>query len=153
MAAADSITGMHDDPTTVPDSDTAYRRVRHSEAFIDWDWNLNRWIPLNAALHDPQGGREVSIYLRSFLAETEGPDDVASARPGSVAFAANVGGARSFGFGVTHRPDQDTGPLRHAHGNINGRSGWSKADYKALRNDLARQMTLAAGEITLKRPA
>lgn len=78
---------------------------------------------------------------------------MASATPGSVAFAANVGGARSLGFGVTHRPDQDTGPLRHAHGNINGRVGWSKADYKAFRNDLARQMTLAAGEITLKRPA
>lgn len=144
---------MQDDPTTVPDSDTAYRRVLHSEAFIEWDWNQNRWIPLNAALHDPQGGREVSIYLRSFLAETEGPDDVASARPGSVAFAANVAGARSLGFGVTHRPDQDTGPLRHAHGNINGGLGWSKAEYKAVRNDLARQMTLAAGQITLNRPA
>jgi len=144
---------MQDDLTTVPDSDTAYRRVRHSEAFIDWDRNLKRWIPLNAALRDPGGGREVSIYLHSFLAETEGPDDVASASPGSVAFAANDGSARSLGFGVTHRPDQDTGPLRHAHGNINGRVGWSKADYKALRNDLARQMTLAAGEIALRRPA
>jgi len=153
LAAADSITGMQDDPTTVPDSDTAYRRVPHSEAFIDWDRNLKRWIPLNAALRDPGGGREVSIYLRSFLAETEGTEDIASASPGSVAFAANAGRARSLGFGLTHRPDQDTGPLRHAHGNINGRVGWSKADYKALRNDLARQMTLAAGEITLKRPA
>jgi len=144
---------MQDDPTTVPDSDTAYRRVPHSEAFIDWDRNLKRWIPLNAALHDPQGGREFSVYLHSFLTEAEGPDDVASARPGSVAFAASAGRARSLGFGVTHRPDQDTGPLRHAHGNINGRVGWSRADYKALRNDLARQMTLAAGEITLTRPA
>lgn len=83
----------------------------------------------------------------------EGPDDVASASPGSVAFAANAGGARGLGFGLTHRPDQDTGPLRHAHGNINGRVEWSKADYKARRNDLARQMSLAAGEITLKGPA
>lgn len=107
---------MQDDPSTVPDSDTAYRRVPHSEAFIDWDRNLKRWIPLNAALRDPGGGREVSIYLHSFFAETEGPDDVASASPGSVAFAANAGGARSLGFGLTHRPDQDTGPLRHAHG-------------------------------------
>jgi len=94
-----------------------------------------------------------SIYLRFFLADTEGPDDVASASPGSVAFAANAGGARSLGFGLTYRPDQDTGPLRHAHGNINGRAGWSKADYKAHRNDLARQMALAAGQTSLEQPA
>ena len=140
---------MQDDPTIL-DSDTAYRRV--PEAFLDWDGNQGRWIPTNAALRDPGGGKEVSVYLKSFLKPDEGPGDVASVRPDCVAFAAGVDSARDLGFGVTHRPDQDTGPLRHAHGNINGDPAWGKADYKARRNQLVRGMTLAAGQVTLTPP-
>ncbi len=143
---------MQDD-SAIPATDTAYRRVQHSEAFIDWDWNQNRWVPTNAAVRDPGGNREISVYLRSFLCADERPGDVASIRPGCVAFAAAVGDARKLGFGVTHRPDQDSGPLRHAHGNINGDPVWGRAEYRTQRNELVRRMTLAAGEITLKRPA
>lgn len=141
---------MQDDPAILA-TDTAYRRV--PEAFLDWDWNQGRWIPTNAALRDPGGGREMSVYLQSFLRSNEGPGDMASARSESVAFAAHVGHARGLGFGVTYRPDQDTGPLRHAHGNLNGDPAWGKPDYRDQRNALARTMTLAAGQITLKRPA
>lgn len=118
---------MRDDPAILA-SDTAYRRV--PEAFLDWDGNQERWIPTNASLRDSGGGRELSVYLQSFFRTGEGPGDVASARPDSVAFSAGVGDARALDFGVTHQPDQDTGPLRHAHGNINGDPGWDKRDYR-----------------------
>ncbi len=138
---------MHDDPA-ISNGDTAYRRV--PEKFIEWDANRQKWLPTNAAMRDPDGGKEISVYLQSFLADTEGPEDVASARPDSVAFGAKVGDARGLGFGVTHQPDQDTGPLRHAHGNINIDPAWDKRVYRTQRNELVRGMTLAGGQITLK---
>lgn len=141
---------MRDDPAILA-SDTAYRRV--PEAFLDWDGNQERWIPTNASLRDSGGGREISVYLQSFLRSREGPGDVASARPDSVAFSAGVGDARALDFGVTHQPDQDTGPLRHAHGNINGDPGWDKGDYRYRRNALARRMLLVGGNISRRPPA
>ena len=141
---------MHDDPSIL-DDDTAYRRVIHSEAFIEWDSNRQSWLPTNAADRDPGGGSEISVYIRSRLSSTQGPADVAAARPGCVAFAVNVGEARVLSFGVTHRPDQDDGPLHHAHGDINGNPAWAKQAYRAQRNELVRRMTLASGEISLHR--
>jgi hypothetical protein len=141
---------VHDDPSIL-DDDSAYRRVIHSEAFIEWDSNRQSWLPTNAAVRDPGGGSEISVYLRSFLSSTRGAADVAGARPGCVAFAVNVGDARGLGFGLTHRPDQDDGPLRHAHGNINGDPVWPKQAYRAQRNELVRRMNLASGEISLPR--
>lgn len=140
---------MRDDPAILA-SDTAYRRV--PEAFLDWDGNQERWVPTNAALRDPEGGREISVYLQSFLRTDEGPRDVASARPDSVAFSVGVGDARVLDFGVTHQPGQDPGPLRHAHGNLNGEPAWGKGDYRNRRNALARRMLLAAGDVTLRPP-
>lgn len=141
---------MHDDPS-IPDDDTAYRRVIHSESFIEWDSNRQSWLPTNAAMRDPAGGTEISVYLRSLLPSGKGPADVAATRPGCVAFAVNVGDARAVGFGVTARPDQDDGPLRDAHGNINGDPAWPKQVYRRQRNEIVRRMTLAAGQISLRR--
>ncbi len=141
---------MHDDPA-IDSTDAAYRRVLHSEAFVEWDGNRREWLPTNAAMRDPRGGSEISVYLQSRLAATEGPGDVAALRPGSIVFSASVSDVRTLGFGVTHQPDQDIGPLRHAHGSINGNPAWTKPEYRTQRNELVRGMTLAFGQISLDR--
>jgi len=93
------------------------------------------------------------VYLQGFLRANETAADVAALRPGSVAFGFAVADARALDFGVTHRPDQDAGPLRHAHGSVNDRSGWKKPDFVSARNRLIRQMFLASGVVTLERTA
>lgn len=140
---------MHDDPA-IPDDDLAYRRVLNSRDQLVWDGNVGRWRPSEAAFRDPEGKGEVSVYLRSRLREDESAGDVAALRPGSVAFGLTVGEARRLAFGVTHRPDQDDGPLRHAHGSVNEDPAWTKGDFRSARNGLLRTMELASGEIAIE---
>lgn len=143
---------MHDDPA-IPDDEVALRRVQHSRNQLVWDGNIERWRPTEAAFRDPDGQGEVSVYLRSHLRTSESAADVAALRQGSLAFGLAVGEARRQGFGVTHRPDQDDGRLRHAHGSVNEDPSWEKSEFRSARNALLRTMDLAAGEITLDRTA
>ena len=143
---------VHDDPA-IPDDEVALRRVLHRNDQLVWDGNVGRWRPSEAAFRDPGGTGEVSVYLEGFLRAGETAADVAALRPGSVAFGFAVADARVLGFGVTHRPDQDAGPLGHAHGSVNDRPGWKKPDFVSARNHLIRQMFLASGEVTLERTA
>lgn len=143
---------MHDDPA-IPDDEVALRRVLNSRNQLVWDGNLGRWRPSDAAFRDPEGQGEVSVYLQGRLRDGETADDVAALRAGSVAFGFTVRDARGQGFGVTCRPDQDDGPLRHAHGSVNDHPDWEKPDFKSARAALLRTMELAAGEIDLDRSA
>ncbi len=140
------------DDDWIEDSELGYRRVPHEPSFITWDGNQQRWTATNAAFRDPAGGSELSIYVSGLLRSGEGPDAVASSKKGCVAFSLEVGIARSEGFGVTHRPDQDAGPLAHAHCNVNGDPAWAKHEFKKHRNALVRTMERAAGDITLPKP-
>lgn len=137
------------DDDWIDDSELGYRRVPHEPSFITWDGNQQRWRVTNAAFRDPAGGFEVSIYVSGLLRDSEGPDAVANTKAGCVAFSLEVGVARSEGFGVTHRPDQDDGPLAHAHCNVNGDPAWKKQEFKKHRNAVVRTMTRAAGQIQL----
>lgn len=139
-----------DDPS-ISDAEVAYRQVLNSSNQLVWDDNAGDWRLTSAAFRDPHGNGEISIYLKGRLRQGETAADVAALRPGSVAFGFAVGDARRVDFGVTYRPDQDDGPLRHAHGSVNEHPTWVGADFRTARNALLRTMVLAAGEVTVPR--
>ena len=116
---------------------------------VDFDGNLQRWTPLNAAIRfDPDG---MSVYLDSVLsANGSGPADVAALRDGSVVFSVRAKEPRSLGLGVLHTPaGPPTDPVAFAHGVIGGDQSWPDAELRQRRNWLRKRFVLTWGSVTV----
>lgn len=134
---------------TAPDDDSvisdenALRRVPLK--FVAWDGNRNTYLPTNASMSD-RSRTEFSVYLETRLPYGTGRADVAAgSQDDAVVYMVTAGEARHLRFGVQHRPDQDSGPLRQAHGNITADPMWPKMEFRRRRNDLVRRLCLAWG--------
>lgn len=123
----------------IADDDELLRRVHPDNGLIHNN-NTGTYMVSKAALRDPTGGGEISVYASRLLPGPSGPQDLAFYHPGQALFAFQAWAARRVGFEIEHRPDQDEGPFADAHCNLLQSPAWDKKAFNEARRGLLEAM-------------
>lgn len=123
------------DGQAIADDDELLRRVHPNNGLI-YNQNTGAYSVSSAALRDPDGKGEISVYATRLLPKGTGPRDLAAYRPGQALFAFQAVHARRVGFDVEHRPEQDPGPFASAHCNLVTPGAWGKQAFREARDKL-----------------
>lgn len=140
------------DDKSIDDEECLYRRVLHRlENFLVYDGNLNQWTLGNASI---QFDQDLSVYLSSEMERLNLTiDSILDYPKAAVVFAVKAGGVRAEDFGVERTPIvPPTKPLDSAHGSVWPDPIWDQPELRHRRNNIRRQFTHVAGEITLPKP-
>lgn len=141
-------------PVAIAPHDRLLRRVLHNANFLEWHYDLSRWVPSLAAVRfDPDG---MSAFLRRLL-EDHGLDagEVAtlggtSHKP-AVVYEFGAQAATAIGYATEHTPNDDT-PIGYAHASILAAGGMPRPEVRKARTELANSMTIVHGDVSLPRP-
>ncbi|WP_341250687.1 hypothetical protein [Euzebya pacifica] len=129
----------------IANEDELLRRAHPTNGPV-WDDNLGRFRLSSASFRDPSGGSEASVYATRLLPPGKGPLDLAADHPNQALLSFLAETARTEGFDVEHRPDQDPGVFASAHCNV----VWpdmSPAEFRAARANLLDQMQVVEGTL------